>query len=557
MHVLRKVRVFPFLLPDTFGILCYTWKRPSLVFLGILLLIKMSSKLYSNQASNQWWELPRLAEVTLIAVKYHRVLLGFVVAMVLLFIQDRLTTMDDRLFQPSIDGVRGLVNYQAGRYSAAAVAYRTDLRNGGWREWQNGDAAYIALLQGHLADATRLTDLRLIEHPDDAEAWLTQGEAALEEGDLRRASAAFDQAILLDDRHYDALLLSAVAHSRSGNFDKAIDRLRQALRNNSAGWRVTAYLWALQTAGDLKRNGPDGLHWCLLAHYYRYLRIFDPSNASWAKDAAFKAIKAGSRTDDAYITLGVLEEKTGDYDAALPHFLQAIEVNPRNPEAYRWAANIYRHRGSDLLNEYQMWKGAYMTSSSDEFYRDGLVSFLIDRFGDYPQALDLVGQALAQDPQNTDLLERSATLHQRLGKHEEAIRLYRVVLTLQPPSPDTLDAIGHSLISLERFDDAVASFQHAIAINARRPQSHSGLGAAYAQQRRYADSIHEYEIALQIGGDDIGIRASLCGQYWLTNRYHDAEACLKHVLRRDPYNKSAMQLYPYVVNALEHSEHER
>lgn len=516
-----------------------------------------SPNISTPSRADQWWTLPSLEELGLIAIKYRRLLLGLAVAATFLFIQDRLRAMDDRLFQPSIDGVRGLVNYQAGRYSAAAVAYRADLRNGGWQEWQNGDAAYTALLQGHLAEATRLTDLRLIEHPDDAEAWLTQGEAALEEGDLRRASAAFDQAISLDERHYDALLLSAIAHSRSGHIDKAIDRLRQALRNNSAGWRVTAYLWALQTAGDLKRNGPEGLHWCLLAHYYRYLRIFDPANASWAKKAALNAIKAGSRSDDAYITLGVLEEKTGDYDAALPHFLQAVEVNPRNPEAYRWAANIYRHRGSDFLNEYQMWKGAYATSSSDEFYRDGLVSFLIERFGDYPQALDLVHQALAQDPQNMDLLERSATLHQRLGKHEEAIRLYRAILTLQPSSPDIFDAIGHSLIFLERFDDAVTSFKSALAIDARRSQSHRGLGGAYARQGRTADSIREYEIALQLGGDDIDTRAYLCTQYWAVNRHEDTEACLKYVLRRDPHNQSAMQLYPYVINSLEQAKHER
>jgi tetratricopeptide (TPR) repeat protein len=511
----------------------------------------------ASPKTNHWFEIPTLEHLSLMAIHYRRVLFGLVVAITFLYVQGRFAEMDNRLFQPSVHGIQGLFQYQMGRYGPAAVAYRADLRNGGWKEWQNGDEAYAALLRGNLSEAARLADLRLTKQPNDAEAWLTQGEIALEEGNIRRASDAFDHAAALDGTHFDALLLSAVAHSRSGDMNKAIDRLGHALRYNYAGHRITAYLWGLQTAGEIRQDSPDGLRWALLAHYYRYLRIFDLSNASWARDAATRAIESGSRLDDAYITLGILEEKTGNYDAALPYFLKAVETNPRNPEAYRRAANMYRHRGSDLLNEYKMWQGADAASPLDVFYRDSLAAFLTERFGDYPQALDLVREALDQQPQNTDLLERAGNLYQRLGKHEDAIRLFRDLLALQPRSPNILDSIGYSLVSLEHYDDAIGSFQNALAINPRRPQSHSGLGAVYARQGRYADSIHEYETALEIGGDDINTRAFLCTQYWATNRYQDAEACLKHVLRHDPHNKSAIQIYPYVTKGLEYGKHER
>ncbi|THJ17128.1 MAG: tetratricopeptide repeat protein [Nitrospira sp. CG24E] len=510
-----------------------------------------------HQIAARWWEFPSWEHIWLIVLTYRRVLFGLVVAVAFLFIQDRLSTMDSRLLRPSTDGVRGLIHYEIGHYNNAALAYRADLRTGGWRKWANGDDAYTALLKGNLSEAARLTDLQLTEQPANIEAWLTQGEVALEEGNLRRASAAFDQAVALDDKHFDALLLSAVAHSRLGDDNQAIDRFRHALRNDYVGQRITAFLWALQAAGDLRQGSPDGLGWCLLAHYYRYLRIFDPSNAPWAKDAAIKAIDLGGRIDDAYITLGILEEKTGDYDAALPYFLKAVAANPRNPEAYRRAASMYSHRGSDLLNEYMMWKGAYTASPSDGFYRDTFVAFLSQRLGDYPQALDLVHQGLNEEPQNTDLLGRVANLYQRLGHHDDAIRFYRDILALQPRNPSVLDAIGYSLIYLERYDDAVASYQNALAINANRSASHRGLGSAYARQRRYTDSIREYETALQLGDDDIDIRAYLCNQYWAVNRYRDADTCLKHVLRRDPHNKTALYIYPYVLMSLEQGERER
>ncbi len=511
----------------------------------------------TQTSTDRWWDSPSWEEVSLIGIKYRRILLGLVVACALIYAEERLRVMDHRFFQPSSQGVIALTHYQLGHYAQAARAYRADLRNGGWRQWVTGDEAYGELLQGNRRQAARLAETKIMEQPDNIQAWLTLGEATLEEGNLRRAAEVFDHAVTLKDTHYDALLLSAIAHTRSGDLDKATDRLRQALRNNSAGDRITAFVSALQTAGDLRGDSSDSNRWCLLAHYYRYLRIFDPSNATWARDAAKKAINAGDRIDDAYITLGILEDKTGDHNAALPYFLKAVEANPKNAEGYRWAANMYRHRGSDLLNEYQMWKGAYTASMSDGFYRSGLVAFLTERFGDYPQALDLVQHALQSEPHNTELMLTAANLNQRLGQHEIAIREYREILELQPGSPHIHDAIGYSLTSLERYEDAIASFQMAISMNARRPQSHKGLGAVYAVQRRTADSIREYETVIEMGDDDLGSRTFLCSQYWAANRYRDADTCLKYVLRRDPHNKSAMQLYPYVANALEHHRHER
>jgi tetratricopeptide (TPR) repeat protein len=510
-----------------------------------------------TSSTDRWWAIPTWQELCLVAIKYRRVLLGIVVAVMLIYIQGRVSEMDDRFFQSSTQGAQGLAYYMTGQYAKAATAYRSNLRGGGWREWTTGDPAYALLLQGNLSDASREAEAQLGKQADDIQAFLTRGEVALEQGDFRRASALFALALEKDENHFDALLLTAVAQSLANEPDRAIDTLRRALRTSSGGQRITALLWGLQVAGALRQESLDGTQWCLLAHYYRYLRILDPSNAVLAAKAAYQAISLDGRADDAYVTLGVLEEKTGDYDAALPFFLKAIDINPRNAEAHRWAANIYRHRGSDLLNEYRMWKGAFDSAPNDAFYRNGLIAFLSERFGDYPQALGLVTAGLTQHPDDLNLLDRSARLNQLLGDHDQAIRHYRDMLALRPDIAAAYYGIGNSYTYLERFDDAVHAYQSALAINPGSAQSHSGLGGVYARQNRMQDSIREYETALQVGGDDINTRAYLCTQYWAANRYHDAEGCLKHVLRQDPHNKSAMQIYPYVMKGLDYGKHAR
>ena len=65
---------------------------------------------------------------------------------------------------------------------------------------------------------------------------------------------------------------------------------------------------------------------------------------------AEEAIARGDQVDDACVTLGVVYQKRTEDKDALAAFLRAIEANPRNAEAYRWAAVVYADRG-ELANE--------------------------------------------------------------------------------------------------------------------------------------------------------------------------------------------------------------
>lgn len=510
----------------------------------------MSQMATPASSESRWWSLPTGEQSLLILISYRRVVLGIVVASLSLFVGERVAEMDNRLFQASVPGAQGLGYYLTGHYGKAAASYRTHLRDGGWRQWDMGDPAYRALLQGDIATATQAVDQQLETHPNAAFALLTRGEVALAQRDFRAALLYFGQILEHDETHADALLLTAVTYTYAQDPNQAIDTLQRLLRSNRVEARLTTFLWTLETVDELQEGSPDGLRWCLLAHYYRNLRIYDPSNAPLAAKAAYRAIELGGRPDDAYVTLGVIEDNHGDYDRALSFFLQAIDLNPLNADAFRWAANIYRHRGSDLLNEYQMWKGAVEASPKDQFHRANLIAFLTERFGDYPQALEYVEAGLSDWPQNKELLGQAAKLHFNLGHAEEAIGYYRQLLTVQPRNPTFYEAIGMSLETLERYDEAVQTYQMALAIDPARSYAHRGLGNVYAKQKRVQESIVEYETAIKLGDNDLTVKTYLCQQYVYTGQYRQAATCLEQVLKRDPNNKGAQHLYPYVRKGL-------
>src|SRR4030095_4589905 len=166
------------------------------------------------------------------------------------------------------------------------------------------------------------------------------------------------------------------------DFEKAISMINRALRSNETESRVTPFFKVLEVTGDLASLPDIKKPLCLLAHYYRYLQIFDSSNGKIAAEYATRAIASGDQPDDAYLTLGVIYNKEGDEEMALHTFLKAMEVNPKNTEAYRLAVQIYSGR-KDLLNEYRMRKAAYEMAPEDPFYSVFFSRFLAEKLGDY------------------------------------------------------------------------------------------------------------------------------------------------------------------------------
>lgn len=450
--------------------------------------------------------------------------------------------MDSRFFQPSTLGIKGLAFYIMGNYRGAADAYRTHLMEAYTTERTASDPGWNALLKGNLQEAEEISQKKLERDPDAFVPLLNLGEIALEKGAPDQAIEFFKRILEKEPGHFDALLLSSVAHTRLGAPQTAIDFLKRALRTNRAESRITSFLWALGTAGDLADQAKFP---CLLAHYYRYLRIHDPSNARLALAAAKEAIASGDQPDDAYLTIGIIYDKKNKREKALSFMLKAIEVNPQNAEANRWAGVLYYERG-DLLNEYRMMKAAFEASPEDPFYIDGLDHVLVEQLGDFYEARNLLSKALEINPNNGKALDRLGSLYGSLGEYRESISYYRRAALLEPKNTAIVEGIGFAFDRLGETDKAIAAFQEAVSIAPGRAEPHARLASIYYDERRYFDAISEYETALNLGDRKIDNRASLCMAYHLVSKFQTAVDCFEKVLKIDPHNTLAQRILPEI-----------
>jgi tetratricopeptide (TPR) repeat protein len=468
-------------------------------------------------------------------------------------------------------------------------------------EWAASDTAWGALLVGEAWVAEQEARARLERDPRAVDAWLTLGELSLERQALPQALASFDEVTQYDPDHVDALVLSSVALARGGDGDRAIEFLKRALRTNQVEspvrltsakrsefltrvayaippkllesrvgavvvmglfrgltWivrpvrelpRITTFLAVLDTMGSLERLPARQRPWCLSAHYARYLRIMDEQHADTALAYARRAVRARDHADDAYLTMGIVYEKRRQPNRALRMALKAIELNPRNAEALRWAAFLYAQRG-DLLNEYRMIRAAFDAAPHDAFYIRHLDHVLMEKLGDPYQAVELFQRALELNPDNLRAMDRLGYAFGMMGEYEQSAVMYRRALSLDTMNPASHLGLAFALERSGDTEEAIAAYHTAAAVAPDQPEAHTRLASLYHGQRRYREAIAEYEVAFQHGGEEINTLAELCSLYHAVSEFRRAGQCFQKVLEADPRNTLAQRLLPEVLENL-------
>jgi tetratricopeptide (TPR) repeat protein len=326
----------------------------------------------------------------------------------------RLNDIAIELYAPSMSGVRALALYLSGQYGDAARAYREAHRGPVWVSDADDPAGAYAAAVADGALAERRARATLRSAPEALEPRVTLAELALDRSHVEQASRELAAVLAVQADHNDALYLSAVAHGRAGRAGDAIDAINRALRSGYAGGRRATPFRLLELTGDLEARPAQERPLCLLAHLYRYLRIFDGTHAARALKYAELAVAANDRPADAWLTIAVVRDKLGQHAAAMQAVRNALRADPRHAEAYRWAAVEASRRG-DLLLQYQMIRKAFESAPTDPFYLKHLSLVVVDALGDAHTMAALMEQALALDPDNTAARKHLAAARRSLG----------------------------------------------------------------------------------------------------------------------------------------------
>jgi tetratricopeptide (TPR) repeat protein len=452
--------------------------------------------------------------------------------------------MDERFFSASIPGARALAHYLAGDYGGAAHWYRVTAAAA-------ADPApktsWKSLIAGNHALAETLARRELAQEPDALTPSLTLAEVALGRREHTEALEHAGRVLASAPDDYDALLITALARTRRSEWNEALDALKRALRQDRTERRYTLFLTMLETTGDL--DDADSPPLCLLAHLHRYLRGHDPRHDDLAAWYARRAIEAGDRADDAWVTVAIVDDRRGKQRQALAAFDRALAANPANTAALLGAADLRARRG-ELAAEYGLLRTAFQATPDDPFVADRLHDVLTRKLGDYRQALAAAETVVSASPDDARAWWRLGVVQAHLGDHPAALRSFERSIGLKS-LPEAYEGMGHALGRLQRVGEAARAYEQAIQRDPFRAGPFVGLAALHARERRYAQAVVAYERAHRLdGARDLGQIVELCALYHEAGQVDRALSCLREVVARDPDNARGRALLEHVQQSL-------
>ncbi len=264
-----------------------------------------------------------------------------------------------------------------------------------------------AALAGENDDVYTLLYARAAEQlsPGDAEIILGVAQTLDRLGRYDLANAAYSRVSRDDPAFHAAELGRAESLRKAGKLEAAIEVLQQLSRSHGDLPLVQA------TLGDLLRQNKDmaGAN----AAYTKAIDLYGPDNPqAWL----------------VHYTRGITGERLGNWAEAEADFRKALELNPGQPQ---------------VLN--------YLGYS------------LVEKQEKLDEALKLIEQAAAAQPDNGAIIDSLGWAQYRLGQYKDAIVNMEKAILLEPVDPVVNDHLGDVLWSVGREVEARFQWQRALS----------------------------------------------------------------------------------------------
>ncbi len=390
-----------------------------------------------------------------------------------------------------------------------------------------------------------------LKHPDTgAAAWATVGRMRILANDKKGALEAAHRAQKFDP-NYEGTALLALELMEEGEAEAA-PIARQyfdgqplpALRLIYARvlvdlQRPAESLAQLQAATRENPSLAEG--WLMQAMLQIQNKALDQAEIALQQ---FTAAAQASATDSAnipgmtqaYLLYAQIAEAQGNFEAA-EGWLQRVNnpsdvFNAQIRRAALWARQGELTRARGLLHTLQT------TSTEEERVKwMAEVQFLRDA-GKYNQALALQAQAVAQFPNDNDLLYDQAMLADRAGQQQTMERLLRQLIARQPDYHHAYNALGYSLAERGvRLQEAKDLIEKALTYAPDDPFITDSLGWVEFRLGNHAQALLLLERAFE-KRQDADIAAHLGEVLWKLGQYERAKALWKDAQQQHPDNET-------------------
>lgn len=294
-----------------------------------------------------------------------------------------------------------------------------------------------SLFSAHQADAAgKLYQEILQQDSSSAEAWYGLGRIQAAQGDTHAAAVSLAKACGLVPKYGAAQFALANALRKLGQDDKAREHFKLYQANMTNVPRTV----------DPVRAAVQQLSESALAHMDRGLSLADAGNLQGAIQQYLVAIQLEPKNVQAYINLIQLYARIGETDKAVDAYHKAVAINPNRADCY---------------------------------YNYGVLMFRLRKYSEAEQA---TRRAIQINPFYADAHDNLGVLLAMQGQFDKALAQFRKAVEDRPDSRLAHFHIGQILVAEGKYSEAIQEFQKTLTPDgASTPGYLYALGATYAR----------------------------------------------------------------------------
>jgi len=259
-----------------------------------------------------------------------------------------------------------------------------------------------------------------------------------------------------------------------------------------------------------------------------------------AKSKFLKAIELNPKNATAYIYLGIIDDRSGDFKGAEARFAAAVKADPRSPSAHN-------NHGASLLKLGRTKEAAseFVTSLNlDRNQPNALVNLGQLRLtsgspADLNEALDLFDRAFKLKP-DAETARALVVVSLRLGKREAAANYYReysAQIKNQTSSPASRAELGAALLENKLTSEATVELTEAVNADPSNATAVVRLAKAHLAADNVPMAGRVLESAVARGLNDAPIYALLANVYEKSGHLENAIPAMRLAIQQDPQSE--------------------
>ncbi len=375
-----------------------------------------------------------------------------------------------------------------------------------------------------------------------AEAHYAVAMAASSAGERARALAEVRRALELRPEWEMAALLEAQLLSRESTAD-AIAALQQFMERNPGAREVEIHL-ARALVGDKRYGEAKQRFDRLLREYPNSPEVVYPvailalqQNDMALAETQLKHLLTLNFPDKSvvYFYLGQIADDSKRNDEAIGYYSQVGPGEQYLPAQVR-SAYLLSVQGK-LGVARQRLHSAQAKTPLERVQLTIAEAQLLREAKQTQEAFDLLDRALAQQPDQPDLLYETALLAERLGRMDTLETYLRKLIALKPDSAQAYNALGYSYADRNlRLPEARELIEKALKLAPGDPFILDSLGWVLYRQGDFPGALVQLERAYALRPDP-EIAAHLGEVFWMLGRQDDARSTWREAQKKHPANE--------------------